>query len=66
MLSTYLMFQDIADRMGLSKHTVKTQAVSIYGKLGVASRADAVDRAIEVGLLEPFPGLRLTAPRQPR
>jgi LuxR family maltose regulon positive regulatory protein len=66
MLSTYLMFQDIADRMGLSKHTVKTQAVSIYGKLGASSRADAVDRAIEVGLLEPFSGLRLTAPRQPR
>ena len=64
LLSTYLLFQDIADRLGVSKHTVKTQAVSIYGKLGASTRGDAVDRAIEIGLLEPFPGLRLTAPRQ--
>jgi LuxR family maltose regulon positive regulatory protein len=60
------MFQDIADRLGVSKHTVKSQAVSIYGKLGASSRGDAVDRAIELGLLEPFPGLRLTASQQPR
>jgi LuxR family maltose regulon positive regulatory protein len=64
LLSTYLLFQDIADRLGVSKHTVKTQAVSIYGKLGASTRGDAVDRAIELGLLEPFPGLRLTASRQ--
>jgi LuxR family maltose regulon positive regulatory protein len=63
LLSTYLMFQDIADRLGISRHTVKTQAVSIYGKLGASSRGDAVDRAIELGLLEPFPGLRLTGAR---
>jgi LuxR family maltose regulon positive regulatory protein len=61
MLSTHLLFQDIADRLGVSRHTVKTQVVSIYGKLGASSRGDAVDRAIEFGLLEPFPGLRLTA-----
>jgi ATP/maltotriose-dependent transcriptional regulator MalT len=48
----------------VSRHTVKTQTVSIYGKLGASSRGEAVDRAIELGLLEPFPGLRLTAPRQ--
>jgi LuxR family maltose regulon positive regulatory protein len=66
LLSTYLLFQDIADRLGVSKHTVKTQAVSIYGKLGASSRSDAVDRAIELGLLEPFPGLRLMAPPQRR
>jgi LuxR family transcriptional regulator, maltose regulon positive regulatory protein len=64
MLSTHLMFQEIADRLHVSRHTVKAQVVSIYGKLGVSSRGDAVDRAIELGLLEPFPGLRLTAPRQ--
>jgi len=66
MLSTHLMFQDIADRLGVSRHTVKTQVVSIYGKLGASSRGEAVDRAIELGLLEPFPGLRLTARRQDR
>jgi hypothetical protein len=35
--------------------------VSIYSKLGVSSRGEAIERAIEIGLLEPFPGLRLTA-----
>jgi LuxR family maltose regulon positive regulatory protein len=60
MLSTHLMFEEIAQRLHVSRHTVKTQVVSIYGKLGVSSRGEAVDRAIEIGLLEPFPGLRLT------
>jgi LuxR family maltose regulon positive regulatory protein len=60
MLSTHLMFKEIAERLRVSPHTVKTQVVSIYGKLGVSSRGEAVDRAIEIGLLEPFPGLRLT------
>ena len=64
MLSTHLMFQEIADRLHVSRHTVKAQVVSIYGKLGASSRGEAVDRAIDLGLLEPFPGLRLTA-RQP-
>ena len=61
LLSTHLMFEEIAERLHVSRHTVKTQVVSIYGKLDVSSRGEAVDRAIEIGLLEPFPGLRLTA-----
>jgi len=64
MLSTHLSFQEIADRVGVSRHTVKTQTASIYGKLGASSRGEAVDRAIELGLLEPFPGLRLMARQQ--
>jgi LuxR family maltose regulon positive regulatory protein len=55
-LSTPLTFKEIGERMFLSRHTVKTQAISIYGKLGASSRSDAVQRAIELGLLEPFPG----------
>jgi len=35
----------------VSQHTVKTQAMSIYRKLGVSSRAQAVQRVQEVGLL---------------
>jgi LuxR family maltose regulon positive regulatory protein len=56
-LSTPLTFQEIGERMFLSRHTVKTQAISIYSKLGASSRSEAVQRAIELGLLEPFPGL---------
>jgi len=61
MLSTHLLFEEIGARLHVSRHTVKTQTASIYSKLGVSSRGEAVDRAIEIGLLEPFPGLRLTA-----
>jgi LuxR family transcriptional regulator, maltose regulon positive regulatory protein len=65
MLSTYLKFAEIAERLDVSRHTVKTQAVSIYAKLGVSGRGEAIDRAIEIGLLEPFPGLRLTGTSTP-
>jgi len=34
--------------------------MSIYGKLQASSRGEAVERAIDLGLLEPFHGLRLT------
>jgi LuxR family transcriptional regulator, maltose regulon positive regulatory protein len=61
LLSTHLMFEEIAERLHVSRHTVKAQVVSIYAKLDVSSRGQAIDRAIEIGLLEPFPGLRLTA-----
>lgn len=59
-LSTHLLIEEIAERFHVSRHTVKSQVVSIYSKLGVSSRGEAVDQAIEIGLLEPFPGLRLT------
>jgi LuxR family maltose regulon positive regulatory protein len=61
MLSTHVLFEEIGERLHVSRHTVKTQTASIHSKLGVSSRSEAVDRAIEIGLLEPFPGLRLTA-----
>ncbi len=51
-LSTHLTFPEIASRLFISRNTVKTEAVSIYRKLGVASRSDAIERAAEVGLLE--------------
>jgi LuxR family transcriptional regulator, maltose regulon positive regulatory protein len=56
-LSTPLTFKEIGERVFLSHHTVKTHAISIYGKLGVSSRSDAIERAIEIGLLEPYPTL---------
>jgi LuxR family maltose regulon positive regulatory protein len=57
LLPTYLSFQDIADRLGISRNTVKTHAMSIYAKLWASSRGEAVERAVELGLLEPYPGL---------
>lgn len=59
LLPTYLSFQEIGERLYISRHTVKTQAMSIYGKLQASSRGEAVERAIELGLLEPFHGLGL-------
>lgn len=58
-LSTNLTFEEIGARVLSSRHTIKSHAVSIYGKLGASSRSEAVDLAVEVGLLEPYFGLRL-------
>ncbi|WP_129663812.1 helix-turn-helix transcriptional regulator [Phytoactinopolyspora endophytica] len=51
-LSTHLSFREIGELFHLSPNTIKTQAISIYRKLGVSARTDAVLRAREVGLLE--------------
>lgn len=52
MLATHLSFPEIAAEMFLSPHTVKSQAISIYRKLGARSRNQAVARSRELGLLE--------------
>ena len=51
-LATHLTFPEIASRLFISRNTVKTEAVSIYRKLGASSRSEAIERAVEVGLLE--------------
>ena len=65
LLSTHLTLKEIAERLTNSRSTIHSHAVSIYAKLEVSGRSEAVERAIELGLLEPFPGLRLTARSQP-
>jgi LuxR family maltose regulon positive regulatory protein len=50
LLSTHLSYQEIGERLHISKNTVKTQAYSAYRKLGVSSRSEAVIRARELGL----------------
>jgi LuxR family maltose regulon positive regulatory protein len=65
LLSTHLTFQEIADRLVNSRSTIHSHVMSIYAKLEVTGRSEAVERAIELGLLEPFPGLRLTTRSQP-
>jgi DNA-binding CsgD family transcriptional regulator len=42
-LVTHRTIKEIADRLSVSPHTVKTQVTSIYGKLGVTHRSEAVD-----------------------
>jgi LuxR family transcriptional regulator, maltose regulon positive regulatory protein len=51
LLQTHLTFREIGDRLYVSRHTVKTQAISIYRKLGVSSRSEAITRMHELGLL---------------
>jgi DNA-binding NarL/FixJ family response regulator len=43
--------REIAEALGTAEATVKNQASSIFGKLGVRDRTRAVLRAIELGLL---------------
>jgi LuxR family maltose regulon positive regulatory protein len=52
LLTTHLAFPQIGDRLFLSRTTIKTQAISIYRKFGVTSRAEAIERAVDLGLLE--------------
>ena len=48
---THLSFREIGERLYVSRHTVKTQAISIYRKLGVSSRSETIER-MHRGLLE--------------
>jgi LuxR family maltose regulon positive regulatory protein len=51
LLATHLTFREVGQRLYLSQHTVKSHAMSIYRKLGVSSRGQAVQRVQEIGLL---------------
>ena len=50
-LSTHLTFPEIGVRLHVSRHTVKMQAISIYQKLGVSSRSEAITGLVELGLI---------------
>ncbi len=50
LLPTHLTYPEIGERLFISRHTVKTQASSVYRKLGASSRKEAVDRIVELGL----------------
>jgi LuxR family transcriptional regulator, maltose regulon positive regulatory protein len=52
LLTTHLSFREIAERLFVSRNTVKTQAISVYRKLGVSSRSEAIRRATELGLVD--------------
>ena len=54
LLPYYLSFKEVGQRLGVKATTVKTHALAIYGKLGASTRSEAMDLAVEAGLLEPF------------
>jgi LuxR family maltose regulon positive regulatory protein len=50
-LATHFSFPEIGNRLHISRHTVKTHAMSVYRKFGVSSRSEAIQHAQDVGLL---------------
>ena len=52
LLSTHLSMPEIAGELFLSPNTIKSQAYSLYRKLGASTRSQAVTRSRELGLLE--------------
>jgi Bacterial regulatory proteins, luxR family len=58
----------MGERLFVSSHTVKTQAYSVYRKLGVSSRSEAVARVHELSLdaSEPAVNQKRTAGKRNR
>jgi len=50
LLPTHLSFPEIAKQLYVSRHTVKSQVQSVYRKLGVSSRGQAVEILTEIGM----------------
>ena len=50
-LQTHLTIAEIGERLFVSRNTVSSEVASIYRKLGVSSRNEAVERATLIGLL---------------
>lgn len=51
-LSTHLSIPAISDRLGVAPSTVRSHVRSIYRKMGVHTRADAVGAARRTGLMK--------------
>jgi LuxR family maltose regulon positive regulatory protein len=52
LLATHLSFREIGEHLFVSRNTVKTQAISIYRKLGATSRSQTITRAAALGLVD--------------
>ncbi len=53
LLSTHLTYREIGERLYVSRNTIKSQMSSIFRKLGVSSRSEAIRAAEQLGLLGP-------------
>ena len=52
LLAEGLSNREIAERLGISEHTIKFHIASILGKLQASSRTEAVTRGVRSGLIE--------------
>jgi LuxR family transcriptional regulator, maltose regulon positive regulatory protein len=50
-LQTHLSIREIGERLFISRNTVSSEVGSIYRKLGVSARSEAVECAMTMGLL---------------
>ena len=50
LLPTHLSMPEIGVQLNISRHTVKSQVISLYRKLGVSSRSQAVARIADLHL----------------
>jgi ATP/maltotriose-dependent transcriptional regulator MalT len=52
LLPSRLSFSEIGERLGVGPVTARATAIALYQRLGVVSRADAVERALVLGVAE--------------
>jgi ATP/maltotriose-dependent transcriptional regulator MalT len=52
LLADGLPNREIAQALAISEHTVKFHLASIFGKLGVSTRTEAVQRGVRLGVIE--------------
>lgn len=52
LLADGLHNREIAERMGVSEHTIKFHLGAIFGKLGASTRTEAVQKGLRLGVIE--------------